>query len=368
MKVLFPYTGDTIGGSHWSSLGLIKGLKEKGVDVSVIMHQENKKLESMILTSTGEKPVIFPLNNILKINHKKNLFFFMIFEMPRLIKYVKSSQVCIIHSNDNRIHIGWTLVAKISKVRHVFHLRNSRLPFFGYLSFLKKFPSAYVYLSEFNGKPLENFKNIKIKIPNPIVVSEHTNRKKLTEIINLGFIGNLEKRKRFDLFLEICDILNKNDRYKFKFNVFGNTLDFPINSILKKFPNLNFFGFVPDVDLVYSQIDILICPSDNEPLGRTILEAMSKKIPVIASTSGGNMELLSEGKGFLVAHQDPKDYVLKIEMLLNNWEFVEKELNKAFDFVQKNYSLEESSSKIISLYNQLLVNNINSKQNGFKIF
>jgi hypothetical protein len=125
MKLLFPFTGDTICGSHWSSLGLIRGLKACRINLAVLIHQGNEKLESMVFSVLDEKPDI--------------------------------------------------------------------------ISF-----SSYKYLSTFNEMALTLNQKVKVKILNPIIIGGNVLRKDLSIIVNIGFIGNLEYYKRFDIFLEFC--------------------------------------------------------------------------------------------------------------------------------------------------------------------
>ena len=65
--------------------------------------------------------------------------------------------------------------------------------------------------------------------------------------------------------------------------------------------NLRFIGFVPDVRPLLQDFDLLVLPSLQEPFGRSIIEAMAMRTPVIASAVGGIPEILSEGEtGLLV--------------------------------------------------------------------
>jgi glycosyltransferase involved in cell wall biosynthesis len=356
MKILFPYTGDTIGGSHWSSITLIQGLKNKKVSIDVILHEENKKLEGILINS-GVDYKIFKLNYILKIYKRKYFFLFLMFELPKLIKYLKHNKIDIVHTNDNRIHTGWTIAAKLSRVKHVFHLRNSKLPPFSFWKLLKFFPSAYIYLSDFNGQCLFSFKCLKYKVPNPIKIPDVSEKKIKPEIVKLGFIGNMEPRKRFDIFVEICKRLNLQKPNQFQYNVFGSLNGLDVDRYENEVEHLKFYGFITDVDFVYSKIDILICPADKEPLGRTILEAMSKKIPVIASSNGGNPELLRDERGFLIKNGDPGLYCSTIFNVLENWERLESILDNANNFIKENFTLTKSTTQIVNIYKELLENN-----------
>lgn len=63
---------------------------------------------------------------------------------------------------------------------------------------------------------------------------------------------------------------------------------------------IHFAGFVEDRASLYAEIDVLLHPSRREGLPMTILEAMSAKIPVLATGVGEIPSVLSSGGGHIV--------------------------------------------------------------------
>jgi glycosyltransferase involved in cell wall biosynthesis len=56
-------------------------------------------------------------------------------------------------------------------------------------------------------------------------------------------------------------------------------------------------GFVEDRAKLYSDIDLVCVPSINpEPLARSIMEGMSRALPVVATPTGGTEDMLVDGK------------------------------------------------------------------------
>ena len=47
---------------------------------------------------------------------------------------------------------------------------------------------------------------------------------------------------------------------------------------------------------VFAALDIVIMPTTNEAFGRTLIEAMSQSTAIIASNSGGHLEIIEEWK------------------------------------------------------------------------
>ena len=59
-------------------------------------------------------------------------------------------------------------------------------------------------------------------------------------------------------------------------------------------------GHRDDVPAVLAGLDVLVCPSDHEPFGMIVLEALAAGTPVVASDSGGPAEILEDGRSGLL--------------------------------------------------------------------
>jgi glycosyltransferase involved in cell wall biosynthesis len=71
-------------------------------------------------------------------------------------------------------------------------------------------------------------------------------------------------------------------------------------------PSVAFIGHV-DPAVFYEQVDVVVIPSLwNEPFGRTAIEALAYRIPVIASDRGGIPEVIQDGRtGMIVDPDEP---------------------------------------------------------------
>ncbi len=64
---------------------------------------------------------------------------------------------------------------------------------------------------------------------------------------------------------------------------------------------VRFWGFCEDVMSIMQSIDVLLVPSENEPFGRVLIEAMLVGKPVVGTRGGGIPEIIQDGHtGFLV--------------------------------------------------------------------
>ena len=102
---------------------------------------------------------------------------------------------------------------------------------------------------------------------------------------------------------------------------------------------------------VLKSSQVLVLPSRIESVPQSILEAFYLKIPVIATDVGGVHELVSNNKtGLLVAPNNSKELLEKINYLLNDIDLCNRLANNAHEFVMKNFSWEVLLPKYVKLY------------------
>ena len=68
---------------------------------------------------------------------------------------------------------------------------------------------------------------------------------------------------------------------------------------------VSFVGFQRDIRAVLARSEVLVVCSDDEPLSRSALEAMSMRVPVVATNAGGTNEIVQDGQtGLVVEHNN----------------------------------------------------------------
>ena len=79
-----------------------------------------------------------------------------------------------------------------------------------------------------------------------------------------------------------------------------------------------FLGERSDPECVLAATDLLLVPSEEEPFGRTIIEAMAMEVPVLSSAVGGPAEIIRPGRdGLLLTDRDPAVWARAAERLLD---------------------------------------------------
>lgn len=116
-------------------------------------------------------------------------------------------------------------------------------------------------------------------------------------------------------------------------------------------PQVEFTGFVSDVRDKLGDVNLVCVPSDREPLGRVIFESQLFGIPVLASDSGGNSELIEDGStGYLYALGNVNELATKLlKVKDNNHQLI---LNAQL-FVLKRFSPERTYLEELNLYHTI---------------
>lgn len=145
--------------------------------------------------------------------------------------------------------------------------------------------------------------NVQIPLSEEIVKKNHLNYLQQSEakILRIGCIGNLNvKYKGFDVALQALEIFKeKNPGIRFQFFLVGGGNQDYVKKIIKKTQlqdeciivgrlqaGIEIFNFL-------DKLDLYIHPSKQEGLPRSVIEAMSRACPVLASNVAGIPELIS---------------------------------------------------------------------------
>ena len=268
-KVCFPFIGDSLGGSHISSITLINTLKSYGYEVKIVLHEKNTLAKFL-----KKKKIKYDLLKIKKFPNKGPYFlkilYFLFMNFFTIRKFLDENKINIVHGNDLKVNLCWGF-SSLKKSKFIWHQRNvikkkSLIQFF-----ILVFSSHIIAISEtvFNclNKLLKRKTTIIYNPIRKIKILKKPNNKKF---LNIAFIGKRKYEKGFDIFLRISENFKKNN--KINFNGYGlekKILFKKINIITNKFTNIK---------SIIKKNDILVATSRREGFGRSLIEfAMAKK-------------------------------------------------------------------------------------------
>lgn len=282
MKILFPFIGDSIGGSHVSSVVLIRELIRLNIDVKIVV-QESGKLESYIWDIGATPQFIEVPYKISKGDRFIIQLFKGVFNFFALRRILKKMDIDIVHTNDIRNHIQWMIASRFY-CKHVLHLRtdikNRNLWGF-FFSQTEKVVAISDYLKFKVCEPKVS------RIYNPIDFIEYNHEMEKSRIydrlgfvdgsrnkILIGYIGRLEISKGIKQFLNVST--------EFQDEVFIIAGSGSCEWMLGR-GRVHHLGFVSDVPALLSAIDIVVLPSHSEGFGRVLIEAAMQGCAIIAS-------------------------------------------------------------------------------------
>lgn len=174
----------------------------------------------------------------------------------------------------------------------------------------------------------------------------------------VGTIGNLYKTKGFKYLIEAANILINKEKLPFSFFIVGEGEERKnLETLITKLDlagKVLLPGRMLGAAKILLSFDIYACSSVKEGLSYTILEAMAAGLPIVATSVGGNSELIENNiSGLLASAQDSEALAEKIKILFKD-ELQRKNLGEeAKNRLNEKFSLKDMIEKTREVYNSL---------------
>lgn len=344
MNVLNIMQGTNLGGTERSSLELMRALKLR-----------NFKFHVLSLNTIGPLKEEMDVNNISYIGFKYQGFW----GMPNLFKYRKS----IKEFNPDIIFLtGISFVGMISSLFlakkkflfvHYHHLGVKHLIIWKLIYFIsyKVFDKIFFVSKFIYDEAKAIYPKLKKKsfiLPNPLKKRELVKtedklmaRKSIglsSKDIVIGNAGWLIRRKRFDVFLRVCaKVCHAHQNVKILIAGDGEERSnlIALSKELGIHDKVIWMGWVTDMNLFYSSIDLLLFNSDVDAVGLSPLESIQRGIVTFASVKrGGLREILSnEFSQFIIYSHDVEILANRIDSFIQNNSKFKKETLRCRDYV-----------------------------------
>jgi glycosyltransferase involved in cell wall biosynthesis len=178
-------------------------------------------------------------------------------------------------------------------------------------------------------------------------------------------IGRMIERKGYKYLIEACSILKKK-KVDFKLTIIGGGPDEEkLKQMIKDLnleENIEILHNIPQKDLVYfyNKSEVFVLPSitdwkmEAEGLGMVLMEAMSCKVPVIGTQSGGIVDVvLHEKTGLLVPEKDPQALAQALKRLFEDDLLKRKVSERGYAYVHENYTPGAISQQLKTIYQSI---------------
>ena len=370
LNICFPFVGDSLGGSHFSTLDIIKNLNKKFFNPIIILHKKG-----ILYNYLKQNNIIFSYIPIRDFAGKKKGIIInlkiLILNFFKINRFIKNNNIEIVHSNDVSIHFNWVIPTKLSDSKFLWHLRT-KFPNWNLYKFLISYSDKIVCISKYVRKTLpRRFYNNSSVIYNPIILNKRIIKQSEKKIISklskikkkkILFFSNIIESKKVDIFIKAAiNIYKNNDDFIFliigrdKFNIFKKIFSKINDNEFKR--KLFYLGDCYNIKYWFKSSSLLISPAINEGHNRVIVESMLSKLPVIASNSGGHKESIINNKsGWLFKSGDYKNLS---KLILNFFKLKKSEIKKikgcAYKNSLKNFNINQSLFKIEKLYKEILI-------------
>lgn len=370
LTVFYPMAGDTMGGSHVSLLGLLEGLDPSEVRILVGLEVPDGRLAQHYSAfeqvadpappaTPFEAGAPFGLGSAIRT----------LKGLGRRRDFLAANGIDIVHTNDGRTHATWALATRLAGKRLVWHHRGS--PDARGLRLVAPWlADQLITVSSFAMPAKSGFAPGKAKVifspfDVTIAVDRAAARQRILgefdlpeETILCGYFGTFISRKRPEAFIAAVKAMAKLTARPVKGLLFGEaTNDAERAQIDASLADSG--GLV--VDAGYRSpghawiggCDLLLVPAVDEPLGRTLVEAMLVGTPVVATHSGGNPEALAGDCGVLVPDLSPESMARAAADLLSDPVRCEAMVERARVAARATFSRERHVDQVMDVYRRL---------------
>jgi glycosyltransferase involved in cell wall biosynthesis len=297
-----------------------------------------------------------------------------------------SIQLAILHRKEkfDILHVHWPFPhGFLSTFAMMFHKTKVILNFHGACLLLaQRFPyvrwflkcfiekaDAVIVNSSFTGKKVTDIYNRPIHvIPYGTTVIPKTTERKTVPGQHIFCVGRMIERKGFKYLIDAMpQVVKEFPGVTLTLAGGGPVRELLLQQVnnLQLQKNVNLPGKVSaeELERLFSQADMFILPAivdkngDTEGLGVVLIEAMTYKMPVIASNVGGIPDVIIPGtSGILVEQKDPSALADAIVDLLKNPQKMQKIGQLGNTYISKEFSWKRVIGEIESLYEKVTGN------------
>lgn len=378
MRVLFITHANGMDGANRSLLQLVAELQRNhGVEAVVVCPRDRKAYVTVDACARENIACIpvplvrFKLTGHRSVAARCLLAASFIVHVLYLIYALRNVEFDLIHSNSSVIDMG-AYLAMWRGVPHVWHLREFGYEDFCMSSVFGKRYERWIYgkcdmaiaISKAIGQKFKPLFGDRLRmVYNGIAPKDESLTAPHTDAVpTFCIVGRLEPNKNQMEVLEACRLLKHEGQRPFRLLVIGAGGNTAYTEQLKKYvvdnglgDNVTFMGYRNDVPMVLSRCDVGLTASTNEAFGRITVEYMMQNLAVIASDTGANPEIVSDGEtGLLYRSGDARQLADKMRLLLEDRDMLLRLAANGQRQAMERFSSVRNSDSIYRLYTTLV--------------
>jgi glycosyltransferase involved in cell wall biosynthesis len=334
VKVLQLITRLDQGGAPRIFLKLIRGLKEKGIDVVMASGPSQHPEEEPEGFSQQLHIPYYPLphlrRNILPLHDS--------FALLEIIALIRKEKPDLLHTHTTKAGMLGRVAGWMTRTRTI-HTPHGHL-FYGY--FGKGRERFYVLLEQMAARFCERIITISEDERRAYLYKGMGNTKKVVTVYNgidtkqfpgdekkaraelgiaqgvpmVGFVGRLEEIKGPDRFVEAAKEVKAVCPQAHLVMAGDGPMKEELMRMARGIPHLHFLGYREDIPDLMAAFDLVMIPSRNDGFNLVAVEGMASSKPIVATAVGGLTEVVGDG-GILVQPEDTKGLALETLRLIN---------------------------------------------------
>ena len=373
-RVCFPFVGDSLGGSHMSTLLLIEGLAQSRYEPVLVVHEEGPLTAH--LKSRGIPFELLPLPTYAgEAPNAVAIAAGMLRNVPRLAGFMKRHGIGIVHGNDFRMNLTWSAGAKLTGRPFVWHQRAMPYSSSRRWRAIDLLADHVIHISDAVARAMPAAGRTPTSIiPNPVALpqeelSREAAKAALAQELGfdsstrvIGFVGRLVQLKRADIFVmasarlaqqlsggSLAFVLLGQDEE----GIASDLLDLARSMEIEK--QVYFAGFRNPIESWIQGMDVLMATSEWEGFGRSLIEAMAVGTPVVASRAAGHVEIIEhERTGLLVPPNDAEAFAAAAYHVLTDTALAARLAENGRACALERYSVARHVQRITSIYDKLM--------------
>lgn len=370
-RILFPFVGDSVGGSHRSAALLIRALDRTRFTPVVVVHREGPLGGFLKGQGIDFAPVGLPYYDASRGRLKAALD--LLLALPRLSRFLRAGNIALVHANDARMSVTWALAARVAGRKFILHQRTrfarSRVPLLAAI-----LSHSIVAISKYNASNLPSRLRARARvILNPFDVEAPPPERDCAraallaqagmepECAVISFVGTLQDQKRPFVFIEAAAQIARRFPRPMAFLMFGRDGEGMAQRIANRSKalgieaRLRWMGYRTDIENALAGSDLLLAPAVNEGFGRALVEAALVGTPAVAAASGGHGEVIADGEdGLLVPADDWRALAEATLALLGDPRRREQIAVEAQKRARAHYSAAKHAAEVMAVYADVL--------------
>ncbi len=337
-RVLFPFEGALLGGSHMSAFLLIEGLDRSRFEPVILLHRDDGAVAAHLvargLAFRVAPPAVAAVSTAASgaaTLRAKGL----LSGLAARVRWLRDERIDIVHSNEGLMHAAWSTAARLAGVRMLWHHRGH--PQARGLRFLAPLcADKVVSVSRFSAprpgfysaanrcqvirSPFERdlfdaaaMQEVPGMAPDPCRAELGIG----PDTLLLGFFAHFAERKRPVMFVDaVAAVRRRLGGQPMLALMFGDTLEPGLDAAVDAAIRMHglegivrCMGFRQPIAPWLAACDVNVVTAVDEPFGRTLIEAMLIGTVVVAARSGGSPEAIRDGEtGLLVTPDDAEAF------------------------------------------------------------